>query len=401
MRKTLLLILSFASFGAFAQGPQMDYWWYNTTGHTVGGILSDVESVYYDNTYVYLKSSGVPNYYQFGQSVFDAIDQDWTFRIPRNPTPASNHTNMSGGPVGLLLDGSAFFNPFDARSWQNAGNWNQIAYYFEGSDFDATGGHSTPGNIYHHHVDNTELHDFDSSQHSPIIGFAWDGYPIYGPFGYADPNDPQSDITRIKPSYQLRNMTQRNTLPDGTVSPGPPINSTYPLGGYGEDWEFVDSSGHLDEYNGRNCVTPEYPGGTYAYFCTVDENLDPRYPYFIGPYEYYGVIANGNTGPNGGNVTIPGNATQYTPVVTGLDATEETDIQVYPNPARDIININTNGNDIYTLDIIDMHGRLVSRNIITSTLTQMDISHLSDGMYMVSLTNNLMGTKYINRLVKQ
>lgn len=403
MNRLLLFFFVLISVNTQAQGPQFDFWWYNTNNNMLNGVLTDVESVYYDNTYVYITSSGIPNYYLTGQSVFDASDQDWTFKIPRNPQEnTGTKTSIGGGAAGLLIDGSAFFNPFDARSWQNAGNWNQIAYYFEGNDFDATGGHSTPGNIYHHHVDNTELHNFDSTQHSPIVGFAWDGYPVYGPFGYASPNDPQSGITRIKPSYQLRNMTTRATLPNGTVSPGPPINGNYPLGGYGEDWEYVASSGHLDEYNGRICVTPEYPSGTYAYFTTVDINLAPRYPYFIGPYEYYGTIAPGNTGPQGGNVNIPGNATQYTPVITGLDDTvEQVEISLYPNPASDLININTQGNDAYTLEITDMSGRLLTRNILTDNLNQVNIQHLNSGMYLVTLINNSKGIKHINRLVKQ
>jgi hypothetical protein len=35
-------------------------------------------------------------------------------------------------------------------------------------------------------------------------------------------------------------------------------------------------------------VTPEYPNGTYAYFCTVDENWNSAYPYVVGP-TFYGV----------------------------------------------------------------------------------------------------------------
>jgi hypothetical protein len=38
----------------------------------------------------------------------------------------------------------------------------------------------------------------------------------------------------------------------------------------------------LDELNGRWCVTPEYPGGTYAYFTTIDANGRPVYPYNMG-----------------------------------------------------------------------------------------------------------------------
>jgi hypothetical protein len=30
--------------------------------------------------------------------------------------------------------------------------------------------------------------------HSPIIGWAYDGNPIYGPYGYKNPNDVQSGV---------------------------------------------------------------------------------------------------------------------------------------------------------------------------------------------------------------
>jgi hypothetical protein len=52
----------------------------------------------------------------------------------------------------------------------------------------------------------------------------------------------------------------------------------------------------LDEYNGRFCHTPEFPGGTYAYFVSMSSNGTPVFPYNIGR-GYYG-------SPNGGN---PGN----------------------------------------------------------------------------------------------
>ena len=51
----------------------------------------------------------------------------------------------------------------------------------------------------------------------PLLGYAFDGYPIYGCFGYDDPADPNSGIRRIESSYATRNITVRETLPDGTV----------------------------------------------------------------------------------------------------------------------------------------------------------------------------------------
>ena len=32
------------------------------------------------------------------------------------------------------------------------------------------------------------------TKHSPIIGWAYDGNPIYGPFGYSDPNNINSHL---------------------------------------------------------------------------------------------------------------------------------------------------------------------------------------------------------------
>lgn len=57
----------------------------------------------------------------------------------------------------------------------------------------------------------------------------------------------------------------------------------YPNGTFVEDNVYEDNLGDLDEHNGRYCVTPEYPNGTYAYFATIDSSNEPVYPYFIGP----------------------------------------------------------------------------------------------------------------------
>ena len=46
-----------------------------------------------------------------------------------------------------------------------------------------------------------------------------------------------------------------------------------PAGALMEDWEYVEGVGDLDYHNGRFCVTPEYPNGTYAYFLSVDDSV--------------------------------------------------------------------------------------------------------------------------------
>jgi hypothetical protein len=67
------------------------------------------------------------------------------------------------------------------------------------------------------------------------------------------------------------------------------VSNSYPLGRYIEDYAYLGDLGKalgkdfdLDELNGRWCVTPEFPQGTYAYFTTIDANGKPVYPYNMG-----------------------------------------------------------------------------------------------------------------------
>ena len=118
-----------------------------------------------------------------------------------------------------------------------------------------------------------------SLNHSPIIGWAYDGNPIYGPYGY-DRKD--GGIVRIMRSSYAIKTTREN---------GPPIN-LFPLGFFIDDYEYL-ANGDLDENNGRFCITPDYPKGTYAYFATINPNENetsgtfknfrsPVFPYLIG-----------------------------------------------------------------------------------------------------------------------
>ena len=82
---------------------------------------------------------------------------------------------------------------------------------------------------------------------------------------------------RIRSSYRVK--TTRDALLSGLSDP---------LGTYIEDYEYVEGLGDLDRYNGRFCVTPEYPNGVYCYFTTITGTTgNPAYPYFIGS-EFYG-----------------------------------------------------------------------------------------------------------------
>ena len=56
----------------------------------------------------------------------------------------------------------------------------------------------------------------------------------------------------MESSYQLRSISERTHYADGTdVTDGPNVSSSFPLGWYKEDFDFIDGSGDLDEHNGR------------------------------------------------------------------------------------------------------------------------------------------------------
>lgn len=370
--------------------PMITKWWFNTTNNKYNSILTDVEAVYYTTSIVYVKTSGVPNYYKDGVSVNNAKDLQAVWSLPRTQTPASTGPSVQGGQFGVMYDGSVFFHPGDAQSYNNAGVWNRLAYYFEGNDMDAYNGHSTPDQMYHHHFDNLALHDWDSSKHSPIVAYSFDGYPVYGPFGYAN-TDGTGGITRMKTSYATKSYTTRTN--------GPAVNTQYPIGCFIEDWQYTAGSGHLDEHNGRFCKTPEYPNGTYAYFTTVDASLKPVYPYFIGP-TFYGNLQTGNTGPTGGKTTVPGTATQYTPT-TSVKEVEEMDaiISMYPVPVRDNLTVQLKADKEYTLSIYNLEGKVLLQKKINTT-TQVDMSSYAYGVYIVGLSDNN-GNGLMKRIVKQ
>ena len=108
--------------------------------------------------------------------------------------------------------------------------------------------------------------------HSPILGFAYDGNPIYGPYGYQTATG--GAIRRLQSGYILN-----TSLLSGIRPPG------FAFGYFVNDYIF-DNSGDLDEFGGRYCVTPQFPDGTYAYFYSVDIDSSgvakPKYPYLLG-----------------------------------------------------------------------------------------------------------------------
>ncbi len=428
---TTLLIVGLHS--VFAQtNPVILNWLQNTTGimgrHYVrnnyipinDNTLANVLSVKYSTANVYVATNGIPSYitgpFLDGNPSL-ATSQNAIFKLPLNPVKnTGNPVNTTGGNIGLFINGVALFDYRDGVSWKSstgalAGGplggmgdnvWNRDAIVAERLGFDCAKGHPAMGN-YHHHQNPSAfsldlsvisticnlyvadgLYLIDSNVHAPLIGFAYDGFPIYGAYGYKN-LDGTGGIVRMKSSYQYRNISTRTQYANGTtVTAGPPVSTTYPLGYFKEDYEFVldSNSDYLDIHNGRFCITPEFPNGTYCYFATVNQNWNSTYPYIVGP-TFYGsrVVAK--------VTTIAEPVTTYSPS-TGIANTIKTSIIVSPNPATEFVAVQLSGlqNEDVQLELIDLQGKIIQSDKIVqgSTITYFDVRKLYDGFYFIKVT---------------
>ncbi|MBI3238067.1 MAG: YHYH protein [Flavobacteriia bacterium] len=235
-----------------------------------------------------------------------------------------------------------------------------------------------------------------------VLGYAFDGYPIYGPYGYTTAMDASSGISRMKTGYGLRNITTRTTLPDGSslsaANYGPAVSSTYPLGTYIEDYQWsAGNGGDLDEYNGRFCVTPDYPSGTYAYFVTIDANGTPEFPYYIGT-EYYGAPEVDDI-TMGATITVPSSGVScFTDPLSVNETAQKETILVAPNPSNGVFNLqlpDVSGNT--TVEIYNTAGQQIFQQTITTNELLIDLSaQNSTGVLLLKVTNN--GQSYYSKI---
>lgn len=405
------VILAFALFSVnvYAQlNPAITHWIINTGAQTgFGGIPTNVQEVQYSVNNVYVSTTDVADWipigYNWPNNPWSPQNQNFLFKITLNPVH-NNNTPITTpyGHIGIWTNGVSIYNPKDAHSYLDSSTWFQNAFYFEhlGTEtMDTCLGHPNNMYEYHLHVHPKCLWDeTDSTNHSPILGFAFDGFPVYGAYGYTNTNG-TGPIKRMRSSFRLRNITDRTVMPDGTVLTAPyygPTLATYPLGSYIQDYEYVPASGDLDDHNGRFCVTPEYPLGIYAYFITLDSLLEPAYPYVLGT-TFYGTVQIGNTGPSSGHNVISEPVTVYTSV---NEIENKTLFLCYPNPANELLNfyLVPSFNSNMTAVLYDLYGRKINeiKNVQTSVNYSFDISGITAGNYFLEIDN---GTVKVNKKI--
>ena len=185
--------------------------------------------------------------------------------------------------------------------------------------------------------------------HSPIIGWAFDGNPIYGPYGYSDPTNQASSIAKLNTSYRLKT----NLVYDATTNPYPsrtagPLLNDETAGNFVEDYEYVFGLGDLDQYNGRFCKTPDFTAGRYCYFVTIDSTEDgnPLFPYVLGP-SFNSVVDKWNLVADATQQNIPSGVVRY------RDPYENVDIDVTRTPNASTNALTTEAGEILLFDAED------------------------------------------------
>jgi hypothetical protein len=417
MKKPLLLLMLLPLFmaaqplpGAWQMnnnGQKASYWLpsgMNNWVYTNTNDSADIIKVCYRTDSMWVYSHGMT--YNMGKysNPGACSSQVYIYRFPMTPTVAGTKViSPKIGAIGCLVNGIPIYGLGDSKSWNGSSNvamgpgiWNVEVYMGEGVSLDtALSAHPQQQGAYHSHAKPRRLYQSTpGTQHSPIIGYAFDGYPVYGPYGYSSPTNPASTITRMKSGYALRNITTRTTLPYGVTASqaGPPVSSTYPLGTYCEDYEWSASNGgDLDKYNGRFCVTPEYPSGTYAYFVTIDASSTPQFPYYIG-IEYYGSPDQKNFTAGGSTSTglqfpSTGSVCQYG--INGMgELQNETAFTVYPNPSGGAFTVALNEayGSARVLEVLNVLGEVIYSAEVRSAKMRIDLSPgLARGLYFVRL----------------
>src|SRR5205823_3858274 len=259
------LMLGAGCFSVCASDPQIDSWFTTYSGKYARIYATDADKnsgnavstwsrgsinqsipaycgiylVAYSPTWVYFRSTGLashimgPWYLNAAHTMlFPGVPKNTAtlYRIPRSPTVPATKTLTGLGAIGYFVDGVAMFDTRDAFYWNGSseasgsGNWNRDAWVNESVTFDPGQAHQPGDGTHHYHANPIALRylvgdhvDYNSatktysestnapSKHSPIVAWVRDGYPLYGPYGYANATNPASGVRRMVSGYVLRN----------------------------------------------------------------------------------------------------------------------------------------------------------------------------------------------------
>lgn len=150
-------------------------------------FVPDSVTVSFTKEHLVVKAKNIPNHptanfpgYLGNPNAIQEQDRTYKFALDPQPNPAAKAMDaknanraLNMGPVGIATNGVVFYNPFDAGMEEAVDIMDRCC------------GHPSPDNMYHYHKYPVCVRSpwvDEGRDHSPLIGFAFDGFPIYGPY---------------------------------------------------------------------------------------------------------------------------------------------------------------------------------------------------------------------------
>ena len=223
-----------------------------------------------------IESNGIPNHetgrFPNRNNPNPIQEKSYAFRVTLHPKAASQPTPTGYAWFGVGLNGVPF-EPGTQEFWKEdrTSGWHYEAIGGESNlGIDLSLAHVQPNGAYHYHGAPLGLIEaLGGEDRRPLlIGWAADGFPVYGKLCRASAFDASTPISEMRSSYQLK----AGNRPAGAKDPGGRYD-----GNFTEDYEYVVGLGDLDECNGHFGPTREFPGGIYHYHATATFPMLPRF----------------------------------------------------------------------------------------------------------------------------
>jgi len=111
--------------------------------------------------------------YKYDRNPNSIRERRFSYAIPTDPKIASKPSCLPMGAIGIALSGGVFFNALDADKRDAVAN----------EILDACEGHPQQQGQYHYHHNSPCFDQGNEAEHSPQLGYALDGFGIYGARG--------------------------------------------------------------------------------------------------------------------------------------------------------------------------------------------------------------------------
>lgn len=240
-------------------------------------VFQSIVSVTVENGQRKIKSNGIPTHlvgrFPNCGNPHSISRQRHSFSMPLNPRLKEQITELESGWVfGVAINGVPF-EPLAAEWYLGARNsiWRYEALGGAVNlGVDENYAHVQPGGKYHYHglpIGLLKKLGASEGADSVLVGWAADGFPIYGPYIFRNGVDSSSGLKEMRSSYRLKTGARASD----SNAPGGLFD-----GAFVNDFYYVDGLHELDQCNGAFLKTPEFPKGTYAYFLSKDWPIIPR-----------------------------------------------------------------------------------------------------------------------------